>query len=252
MKHILILSLFFLNLVTLSAQEAGATVDRGKETHEEMEKLDQGSNLERKQFKEISEKNRERITNGIKLLTIVSANFGDEVPESKASLDKIKKDYQIAQRYYYRNAYIIAGKSVQKVEKDLTEVLSKFAKVYDAKTQNLLSECADSISQTEQAQLTVDSQEGGKPATSSFIDVSEAAHKLKIAYYQLGLALEMSKDNRFYEAIVHYRIAKDYGIKILTDLKEAEADKKAIQDKFTKDLADNRNLISGAAAAPAK
>jgi hypothetical protein len=251
MKHILFLFLLFAHVATLQAQEAAASADRGKEPHEEIEKLDQGSNLERKQYKEISEKNRERITNGIKLLTIISANFGEELPESKAGLEKIRADYQVALRYYYRNAYILSGKSIQKVEKDLSDLLSKFAKLYDAKTQALLSECADSITQAEQKQLIVDSQESGKGPQGTFLDLTESAHKLKIAYYQLSLALEMVRDNRFYESLVHYRISKDYGIKILTDLKESEADKKAISDKYAKDLADNRNLISGTSA-PAK
>lgn len=248
MKQIFFLFLFLASAITLTAQNAPATSpDRGKETHEEIEKLDQGSNLERKQYKEISEKNRERIVNGIKLLTIVSANFGDEVPESKTAMENIKKDYQVALRYYYRNAFILSGKSVQKVEKDLTEILSKFSKIYDAKTQTILSECADVITETQQTQLIGDSQESGKPPTGNFVDVSEATHKLRIAYYQLSLALEMLRDNRQYEALVHYRISKDYGIKILTDLKGTEADKKTISDKYAKDLADNRNLIHGQA-----
>lgn len=249
MKHIFLLFILLANIVSLSAQNAPATSpDRGKESHEDMEKLDQGSNLERKQYKEISEKNRERVVNGLKLLTIISANFGEEVPESKAAQETLRKDYQIALRYYYRNAYILSGKSVQKVDKDLTEMLLKFAKVYDAKVQTLLSDCADAITETEQTQLIGDSQESGKPPVGNFVDISEAAHKLKIAYYQLNLALEMVRDNRPYEALVHYRIAKDYGIKILMDLKGTEAEKKTISDKFAKDLADNRNLISGQAA----
>lgn len=252
MKYIFLLFLLLVNFAALSAQNAPtASADRGKESHEDIEKLDQGSNLERKQYKEISEKNRERIVNGLKLLTIVSANFGEEVPESKAAQETLRKDYQIALRYYYRNAYILSGKSIQKVEKDLTEMLSKFAKVYDAKVQTLLSDCADAITETEQTQLIGDSQESGKPPQGNFVDISEAAHKLKIAYFQLNLALEMVRDNRPYEALIHYRISKDYGIKILMDLKGTEADKKAISDKFAKDLADNRNLISGQAA-PAK
>jgi hypothetical protein len=249
MKHIFFLFLILANIATLNAQNAPASSpDRGKESHEDIEKMDQGSNLERKQYKEISEKNRERITNGIKLLTIVSANFGDEVPESKAGLENIRKDYQVALRYYYRNAYILSGKSAQKVEKDLTDLLSKFTKLYDVKTQALLSECADTITETEQTQLIGDSQEAGKVQQGNFIDVSESAHKLKIAYYQLSLALEMIRVNRHYEALIHYRIAKDYGIKILMDLKGTEADRKTVSDKYAKDLADNRNLISGQAA----
>ena len=244
MKTLLILLLSFSSFIVLFAQET-STVDRGKESQEEMEKLDQGSNLERKQYREISEKYRERIANGIKLLTIVSANFGEEVPDSKTALENIIKENQIALRYYYRNAHVASGKSTQKVDKDLTALLGKFAKVYDTKTQNLLTECADSITKQEQTQLINDSQDSSKSFSSNFVDVTDSTHKLKIAYNQLSLALDMARDDRFYNAIIHFRIAKDYGIKILTDLKEAEADKKAVTDKYVKDLADNRNMISG-------
>ncbi len=246
MKLILLASFILTTFSAIEAQNSpSASPDRGKESYEEIEKLDQGSNLERKQYREISEKNRERIVNGIKLLSIISANFGDEVPESKAALENIKKDYQVALRYYYRNAFILSGKSIQKVEKDLTDILSKFSKLYENKVQSLLSECADAITNTEQSQLIGDSQEAGKTTPPSYIDISESTHKLKIAYYQLNLATDMVRENRHYEALVHYRISKDYGIKILTDLKSTEADKKVITDKYAKDLADNRNLIGG-------
>lgn len=137
------------------------------------------------------------------------------------------------------------------MDKDLSDILSKFAKSFDAKTQALLTECADAISQQEQSQLVDDSKESGKQS-NVYVDITSSQQKLKIAYYQLGLATDMAESKRYYHSIVHYRNAKDYGIKILTDLKGTEADKKTIQDKYAKDLSDNRNLIygSGSSAQP--
>lgn len=236
---------------SLPAQESGGA-DKGREPHDEIEKLDQGSNLEKKQSKEISESSRERIVSGLKLLTIITANFGEDVPDSKNTLEKIRKDYQAALRYYYRRAYILSGKGIVQVDRDLSDILSKFAKSFDAKTQTLLNECADAISQQEQNQLVDDSKESGKQSSTVYIDITSSQQKLKIAYYQLALATDMVEGKRYYHSIVHYRIAKDYGIKILTDLKGTEADKKTIQDKYAKDLSDNRNLIygSGSSAQP--
>ncbi|GBF49565.1 hypothetical protein LPTSP4_10800 [Leptospira ryugenii] len=227
----------------LLAQEA-TNATAGKENTEEIEKLDQGTNLERKQYKDISERYKDRIANGIKLLTIISSNFGEDVPDAKAGLENIRKEYQNALRFYYRHAYIASGKAIQKVDKDVNGLLGKFAKVYDTKTQALLVECADAITSVEQSQIMAESQDSAnKSFPNTYIDVSESTHKLKIAYYQLSLALSMAREDRYYESIVHYRIAKDFGIKILSDLKEAEADKKAITDKYSKDLSDNKNQI---------
>ncbi|WP_411822232.1 hypothetical protein [Leptospira sp. 'Mane'] len=245
MKQFYLILIILFTTASLFSQESGGA-DKGKEPHDEIEKLDQGSNLEKKQYKDISESLRERIVSGLKLLTIVTANFGEDVPDSKNTLEKLRKDYQVALRYYYRRAYILSGKGMGQVDKDLSEILSKFAKSFDAKTQTLLTECADAISQQEQSQLVDDSKESGKQSTNVYVDITSSQQKLKIAYYQLALATDMVEGKRYYHSIVHYRIAKDYGIKILTDLKGTEADKKTIQDKYAKDLSDNRNLIFGA------
>ncbi|TGN20110.1 hypothetical protein [Leptospira idonii] len=248
MKKISLLFLVFFTITSLWAQESGAS-DKGKEPHDEIDKLDQGSNLERRNYQLISESYRDRIVSGLRMLTIISSNFGEDVPESKAGLEKIKKDYQAALRYYYRRAYVVSGKAMVQVDKDLNDLLSKFSKAYDTKTQTLLAECADAISAQEEKQLVSDSKEGG--SAIAYHSIPESQHKLKIAYYQLSMATDMIRGRRYYDSIVHFRIAKDYGIRILVDLKDAEADKKGISDKYAKDLSDNRNLIHAGAAAAA-
>lgn len=249
LKRIFILTFLFVLGTNVAAEEA-PTAEKGKETLEELDKLDKGSTLERRQYRNLSESYKDRVAHGIKLLTIVTANFGDEVPESKTVLDKIKKDYQASLRYYYRRAFIASGKTMAGVDKELTNVLEKFAKNYDAKVQQILSEGADLITNEEQNQLVESTQEGKAP--SSYREISEATQKLRIAYSQLGLASDMVRANRFYDAIVHYRIAKDYGIRILIDFKDSEADKKTVSDKYVKDLSDNRNQISEKAESQGK
>lgn len=236
------LSLIFVCLIgsTVFAQESGNT-EKGKEGVEELDKLDKGSSLERRQYRNLTENYKDRVSHGIKLLTIVTANFGDEIPEAKQTLEKVKKDYQASLRYYYRRAFIASGKTMAGVDKELNNVLEKFAKNYDAKLQLILSESADLITNAEQNQLVESTQEG--KSSGSFREISEATQKLRIAYSQLGLATDMVRANRFYDAIVHYRIAKDYGIRILIDFKDSEADKKTVSDKYAKDLSDNRNQI---------
>lgn len=208
----------------------------------DLSKLDQGNSLERKSYKHISENYQDKVTSGIRLLTIVTANFSEEVPDSQTVLENIRKSYQTVNRFYYQRAYIASGKEMVKLEKELTNQLGKFAKIYETKANNLLVECADLLSNEEQNQLITESQEAKKNSLPSY-DLGEARQKLRIAYGQIGTASEMMRKDRYYDAIVHYRIAKDYGIRILTDFKESEADKKTIQDKYSKDLSDNRNQI---------
>ncbi|MCE9499838.1 MAG: hypothetical protein K8R21_04975, partial [Leptospira sp.] len=60
---------------------------------------------------------------------------------------------------------------------------------------------------------------------------------------QMGIADRMNRDLRFFDSLTHYRIAKDYGISILSDLKNTEEEKKAILSKYQVDLSDNRNMV---------
>ena len=235
--------LLFLIPFVLFGQDTSKS-EKGREPLEEIEKLDQGTNLERKHLKNASENLKDRIYTNLRLLSIVSVNFGEEVPESKTAVEKIRKDYQIALRYYYRRAYIVSGRALIQIDKEVSDLLSKYAKVFDSKAQGILTDCADAITDQEQKNLLDSTSESGRPG-ANYKNLTEFQQKLKLGYQQLGLAEQMKDDERFFESIVHFRIAKDYGIRILADLKDTDADKKLVLDKFVKDISDNKNLIYG-------
>lgn len=217
------------------AEPAGA-FEPGMESAEELEKKNAGTNLERKHYFQISHLHKERNLNSIRILNIMVSNFGEQLQGSKSDLEKVKKDYQIALRYYYRKAFIPAGKTMLESDKEISDLFQKFSKFYEKKADAILTECADAIATAEQNDIVV----SGRESVSRAKDILEAQFKLRIAYSQMARAEEMNREDRFYDAIIHYRLAKDYGIKILSDLKLTPEERKKIADTYAIDLADNK------------
>ncbi len=249
MRYALIISCLFLSASVFSQETAKSDKsEKGKEPLEEIEKMDQGTNLERKSLKQASDLLKDRIYTNLRLLSIITANFGEEVPDSKGTVEKIRKDYQIALRYYYRRAFIVSGRAFIQIDKEMSELFLKFVNVYDTKTQSILTDCADVITEQEQKNLLDSTSETGRPG-ANYKNLTEFQQRLKLGYAQLGQAEIMKDETRYFEALVHFRIAKDYGIRILSEMKENDADRKQISDKFAKDISDNKNLIHAADSA---
>ncbi|MBE7411153.1 MAG: hypothetical protein L6Q54_00210 [Leptospiraceae bacterium] len=223
-------------LLAQSKDEKSSSVE-GKESSEELYKKNVGSYLEKYYQTIISENLKSKNLNDIHILDIMVGNFGDQVQGVKADLDAVKKDYQIALRYYYRRAFMLSGKSLKDNERKITEIYKKLSNYYESRTDELLTDCADVIATMEQNE----SIEPGQEKNSKIKELAQNQLRLKIAYYQMGLADNMNREGRFNDAITFYRLGKEYGIAILSDLKSTESDKKAVMDKYQVDLADNRN-----------
>ncbi len=236
---ILIVCLGFPLLVFGQTKEDKSTGTEGKETSDELYKKNVGSYLEKYYQTIISENLKSKNLYDIHVLDIMIGNFGDQVQNVKADLDAVKKDYQVGLRYYYRRAFMLSGKYMKENERKINEIYKKLSNYYESRTDELLTDCADAIATLEQNETI----EPGQEKNSKIKELAQNQLRLKIAYYQMGLADSMNRDARFNDAITYYRVAKEYGIAILADLKASETDKKAVMDKYQVDLVDNRNRI---------
>lgn len=237
LKVFLIISLAF--FTGISAQEQGST-EPGKESREELDKKNAANYLEKSQYRNISFVFKDKLLEDMRLLNVVVGNFGADVSGSTESMEKIKSDYRNAVRYHYRRAYVISGKSFLETYKDTENLFQKFALVYERQADEFLIQCADELTNIEQLELS-----RIEPATrnSRFRELEEAKFKMKIAYFQMSQGDELIRDKRFSDSLVHFRLAKDYALKILTDLEQDETKRQSKLDENKKHLADNRNRL---------
>ncbi|WP_423789789.1 hypothetical protein [Leptospira perolatii] len=197
----------------------------------------QGDYLEEFHYARTLDSTKSRLLDQIHALNIIVKNFGSQVQGSPEELESVKKMYTDALRYYYRRQYIVAGRKMKETEKSLDKLFGRFSDQYNQRADQLLGECADTIVGLEQ--MSMGSQDA-KAVRGR--DIASNHHKLQIAYYQMIQADRMRRDYRFKDSLIHLRLAKEYGISILSGLK-SEEEGKNIREKYKIDLSDNRNMV---------
>ncbi|MCC5814081.1 MAG: hypothetical protein JJT78_04940 [Leptospira sp.] len=240
MSRLIILAILFIFQFPAVAQDTAGSSEPGKESREELAKKNQASYLEKSQYRNISFVFKDKLLDDMRLLNTIVGNFGADVPGSQDSLNKIKQDYQNAVRYHYRRAYVISGKSFLEIYKNSEELFKQFALLYEKQAEDLLISCADELTSLETAAIE---EQKPDPRKSRFRDVEDAKFKMKIAFFQMAQGDEMIRDKRYSDSLIHFRIAKDYSLKILSDLELDEAKRKEKMESHKKHLADNRNQL---------
>lgn len=221
------------------AKESDSSSKPGMESREELDKKNQATYLEKSHYREISFVFKDRLIQDIRSLAIIVGNFGKDVAGSEQSLEKIRNDYQAAVRYHYRRAYIVSGKSMLDIYKEVDGLYKQFALVYEKQADELLIQTVDQLTNLEQKEME---ERKAENRDSRFRDIEDAKFKLKIAYFQMARGDEMIKDRRYADSLTHFRLAKGFAIKTLSDLELDETKKKELIDKNGSHLADNRNL----------
>jgi hypothetical protein len=225
----------------LFAQASGGEGSQsGKEPKEELDKKNSGNYLEKQQFRNISMVFKEKLLLDIRALNTMSTNFPDAVPNAKSELEKIRQDYQTAVRYHYRRAYMVSGKSFLDIYKRVTELYKNLALAYEKRSDEILVLGIDTITRIEEEEIL---KQNKNPRESKARLLEDVKIKLRLAYFQIARADEMIRDKRYSDSIVHFRLAKDFGIRILVDLESDEAKKSELLKTYEKDLIDNRNLV---------
>ncbi|EQA38743.1 hypothetical protein LEP1GSC047_2263 [Leptospira inadai serovar Lyme str. 10] len=197
----------------------------------------QGDYLEEFHYARTLDSTQTRLKHDLAALQIVVKNFGSQVQGSQEEFDSIWKKYNEAYKFYLMRKYVVSGRKTKETELATNKLYGKFSDLYNQKVDQLLGECADTIVGVEQKQAPADAAKGNAGR-----DISQNHHKLQIAYYEYIQAERMRKDSRFKDSLVHLRLAKEYGISILSRLKPEE-ESKTVREKYKVDLSDNRNLI---------
>ncbi|TGK06327.1 hypothetical protein EHO61_09815 [Leptospira fluminis] len=197
----------------------------------------QGDYLEEFYFARTLNSSQSKLRHDLSALEIVIKNFGSQVQGSPEEFDGIWKKYNEAYKFYLMRKYVVSGRKTRETEEATNKLYSKFSDLYSQKVDQLLGECADTIVGAEQK-----SGPAGATKGNSGRDISENHHKLQIAYYEYIQAERMRKDSRFKDSLIHLRLAKEYGISILSHLK-SEEESKGVREKYKVDLSDNRNLV---------
>ncbi|XDD51209.1 hypothetical protein AB3N59_05405 [Leptospira sp. WS92.C1] len=233
-------AILLLTAFSISAQSGGSKEDgKGSElaNNAASDPKYQGDYLEEFHYARTLDSTKEKIKNDIFALSTVTKNFGSTVQGSSEELTAIWKQYNEALQYYYRRQYVVAGRKMRETSENVDKLYNKFSDQYNKRTDQLLGECADTIVSVEQTQ-------GGpaQSATARSREISINHHKLQIAYYQMIQADRMRRDSRYKDSLIHFRLAKEYGISILSKLKPEEEGKN-VREKYKIDLSDNRNMI---------
>ncbi len=197
----------------------------------------QGDYLEEFHFARTLDSTQNKIKGDLGALEVVVKNFGSQVSNSQQDFDTIWKKYNEAYRYSLMRKYVVAGRKMKETEDETNKLYGKFSDLYNQKVDQLLGECADAI-------VSIEQKSGPGAAAKGYAgrEVSNNQHKLQIAYYQFIQAEKMRRDSRFKDSLMHLRIAKEYGISILSKLK-TEEESKNVREKYKVDLSDNRNMV---------
>lgn len=244
------MSRLFISLIVLSfftqslfSQAENNPEKPSDENREEILKKNQASYLEKAQYRNISFVFKDKLLSDLRDLSVIVGNFGEQVPGSKESFEKLKKDYQNSVRYHYRRAYVISGKNFLEMYKESQDLFKKFAELYEKQAEDLIIQVADDITKIETANLEEPEPD---PRKSRLRDLEEARFKLKIASFQISQGDEMILDKRYADSLVHFRLAKDFALKIISDLEKDKEAREKRMEEYKIHLADNRNRVASA------
>jgi len=228
--------LFFVCFVSSESFSQGIE----SQPREGFQKKNDANPLEKSRYRNISFVFKDRLLEDVKLLTVVVENFGDEVQGARESLEKIKTDYQTAVRYHYRRAYTLSGKMFLEIFEQVNDLFQKFALLYEKQSEELIAVCADELTQIHMQTL---SNQNSDPRNFRTRSLEDANFKLKIAHFQMARGDEMIRDRRYADSLIHFRLAKDFSLKVLSDLETNEEKRKEKLSSYSRHLADNRNRI---------
>jgi hypothetical protein len=174
----------------------------------------------------------------IRVLEIIVSNFGGD---KKSALQELKDEYVLGKKLYYQNVYNRSVNILLKNKKKINELFKQFSLQYKKKTSQILEQCASQLTEFEINEISL---EPGAEFSESNKKIISNAHRLKIAYQQERLGNNMLFYNRHYEAIMHYRLAKTFGIAILADLAPGKDGSDKIKSEYKVDLIDSKNKMA--------
>lgn len=197
----------------------------------------QGSYLDVYHSKQKAFQLKESNKSEIYRLKVIVANFG-ESPE-KEKLKAALKNYKDAIKKLYTRNYLQSAKMLEENKDDLNEIYASMVKIYNEKVDKLLDQCADRLVDMELAEVVGPATQDSSKARM----ISKTRIRITVAYGQLGNAEAMEKDQKYAEAISHYRVAIYHGIEILRSLAKNSEDENKILKEYSVEIADSENKL---------
>lgn len=173
----------------------------------------------------------------IQRLKILVANFGSEVSDAQGDFEKIKELYRQAQEKWYKRRYVESLNLHNDAREIVVNLFKKISVLYQQDVSEMLDDCSTRLVDAEFSQSL---EPGQRNDISKTIAISQ--QKLKIAYQQTALAEDMLRENRYSDAIKHYRLAKIFAIDVIRDLEMDPAKKQEIDTTYRVHLLDSRGI----------
>ncbi len=176
---------------------------------------------------------RKRSRENIGRLKTLTDTYEADVPGSRSDFTAIQEDYRKGLHSYYLNE---TGTSLTHLEKAFNHsnaLLSKYSDFFKTSSLEILREAAGTV--TEKDLALVYDPSGAKPGTNDTI--LRAQFRIRMAYQQMLLAEDARNRQMFDQSVDHYRLARLHGISVMMDLEDDAAKRKAIGEKYKKDLA---------------
>lgn len=252
-KSILMLTVLFMttffSVGVVYGQQDKKPEEKGKQepakteakTDENAEKKPVGSYLDVSHAKDSASEDDDFIRDHIYRLQVVVANYGEA--SDKSALESIQKEHLQGKKELFKRKYLNASNILKKVKKDIHTLFLSLSTRYQTKANEILGLCAEALVDKEigmgnKADTNVET--AGKTSRK----IAQNRIKLLIAYDHLNMGDRFKSEERLYDALTHYRLAKLHGINILVDMAESEGDKSNVKSKYKVDLSDGENLVS--------
>jgi len=213
----------------LMAQEKAADPAKDpRKDYTEAERPEEGY-LARFQAIDVSERLIKENLDQIYMLKVIASNFKDQGWEK--DYQTIYDTYKKGVGHFYKRDVIYARVELEKNKKEIMDLYKKISEYYKQQVVQLLSDCADTI-------LNLNLDEASRSDPNKNKVVFHNMMRLRIAYGQLDDGQNNFIDGLYANSVLHYRVAKSYGIRIMEDL-----DPEKSKGKFEVHKADNLNRI---------
>jgi hypothetical protein len=178
-------------------------------------------------------------------LKILVETYESDVPGSKKDFTDIQADYRQGLHSYYLGE---RHNSLIKMEKTYTssnELLRKYSDFFKKGSGDIIKASSEAL--TDRDLAAVYDPSTVRPGSSETI--SKGQFRIRMAFQQMVLAEEARNKGMYDQSIEHYIMARLYGVTTMLELETDETKKKAIAEKYKKEIADAKTKPDQSASA---
>ena len=175
-------------------------------------------------------------------LNKIITNFNGKIQGADADYKNIKENYKKGIDLYYRREYLESSYVLKDTRKMSQNLYKKFSEHFQKQIGELLNSCSESMVNIELKNIP-----GDGSGSVSLDTIRHNQFRLRIAYNQVYLADQMTRDDRYDAAVDHLRLAKLYAINVLKNLETDETKKAAMDKQYEADIIDAMGGVVGSA-----